>query len=421
MDLLRPFRNLDAQLRAPRVEVAEPSPTERRLLTPFGPWGTQNLSTAGVSVTASSATQLLAVHGCVALISDTIATLPLNVYRDDAVGMAQEVDSGLPRWLKQPNPTATFIDFVSQTTVSLLLDGNAYWIYSLDGNAMPAEIRVLDPTSVTVRAATRSVDSGPEYLVHGEVYRGNLVHLKGIIRPGALKGVSPLEDARQSIGLGLAAQDYAARFYSNGASLSGVIETASDLTLDQARDTVRKFAQDHSGLKNAHRPGLLDNGATWKPISVTPEQAQFLESRQYQTAEISSMMFLLDPAWFGMVPKGGGGLTYQNRAQLGEHLAQFTLARWLIRIEKAVSDLLPQPQYAKFNVDALKRGDLAARGAYYTQALNPVTGWMNRDEVRDLEDLGPDTTEPVSPAAVAAPLQSVPTLTTGPTQSVMGN
>lgn len=389
--------------RAPTIEQRMEA-FERRVIQSFGPWGNPGPeSAAGVHVSSSNATQLLAVHGCVALISDTIATLPLCIYRDKENGAHEEIDAR-PRWLKRPNPNVTFIEFLSQTLVSLLLDGNAYWVYSVDGNGLPFEVHCLDPTIVdVVSAAPEELNPTAEYRVRGVIYRGKLVHLKGIVRPGMLKGVSPVEDAKQSIGLGLAAQEFASRFYANGASLSGVIETPQDLTFDQARDLVRKFGTDHAGLKNAHRPGLLDNGAVWRPLSVTPEQAQFLESRQFQTAEIASEMFLLDPAWFAMTPPGGTGLTYQNRAQLGEHLAQFTCARWIIRVEKAITDLLPDPQYAKFNLDALKRGDLAARAAYYTAALDPVKGWMVQDEVRDLEDLGPMPKKPPLPQVVPMP------------------
>ena len=393
------------------------SAPEERALMPFGPW--MNLggsSAAGVYVSPNNATQLLAVHGCVALITDTIATLPLCIYRDLPDGTHEEVDAR-PAWVKKPNANITFVEFVSQTLISLLLEGNAYWIYSVDGNGMPSEMHCVDPTIVDVRPATNDLTAPAEYRINGKVYRGNLKHVKGMVRPGALKGLSPIEDARQSIGLGLAAQEFAARFYSNGASLSGVIETQTDLTLDQARSLVQKFGGDHAGLRNAHKPGLLDNGATWKPLSVTPEQAQFLESRQFQTAEIAGQLFLIDPAWFGMATTTKSALTYSNRQQLGEHLVAFTLQRWLVRVESAISELLPQPQYGKFNVDELKRGDLAARAAYYTAALNPQSGWMERDEVRELEDLGPSPDEPAQPGQLALPgLAVLPQPQPAPTQ-----
>lgn len=384
-----------ARVRAPKAEQAN---TENRVLMPFGPWHTSPASAAGVYVSPDSATQLLAVYGCVSLISDTISTLPLDVYRDATDGQKDRVKSGLPKWLKNPNPRTTFIEFINQTIVSLLLEGNAYWLYSLDGNGMPAELYAVDPCQMDVRQESRALDAPVVYRLNGEIYRGPIVHIKGITRPGALKGISPVENARQSIGLGIAGEEFAARFYGQGATLSGVIETPNDLTLDQARDMVRKFAGDHAGLRNSHRPGLIDNGASWKPLSVSPAEAQFLESRQYSTAEICSQLFLVSPSWFGVSMARGSNVTYQNLEQDGERFAQFTCARWIVRLERAISDLLPQPQYCKFNIDELKRADLAARQAYYTAALDPVKGWMERAEVRNAEDLGRDP-KPVAPPA----------------------
>jgi phage portal protein BeeE len=151
----------------------------------------------------------------------------------------------------------------------------------------------------------------------------------------------------------------------------------------------------------------LDNGAEWKPLSVTPEQAQFLETRGFTDAQICSQMFLVSPSWFGTSTARSSNITYQNVEQDGERLAQFTCARWVVRVEKAISDLLPQPQYAKFNMDALKRGALTDRSTYLTAALDPVTGWMERSEARDLEDLGRDP-RPKQPTAPVVPLTSVP-------------
>ena len=353
-------------------------------LTPWGNWTDLGASShAGINVTTTSAQQLLAVYGCVQLIAGTISTLPRHILREEN---GQEVQTK-PKWFDRPNPSTTMVEFISQTVTSLLLNGNAYWVYGLDGNLMPNELAVLDPATVTVNSQPGPIAPIVTYEISGRPFRGKLMHLKGICAPGSVIGIAPIDAAKQSIGVGLAAQEFAARFYSNGASLSGVIETDADLTLLQARDTVRKFAGDHAGLANAHRPGMLDNGAHWKPLSVAPEQAQFLESRQFQAAEICSQMFLVDPAWFGMALGSGSTVTYNNLESQGVRLATFTLTRWLVTLEAAFYELLPRPQAFKFNLDGLKRGDLAARGDYYTKAI--AGKWLSEQEARDLEDLGP--------------------------------
>lgn len=371
---------------------------ERALqITPWGDWSSANggPSAAGPPVTADSATQLMTVYGCVSLISDTIATLPTDVYRSNGDGTKTKEQS-TPQWLDTPNDYSTMLDFKGQSCVSLLLDGNAYWTYEVNRNLAPTALHCVAPNRWTVRSNKgQEVDdgSGIAYYLDGKPYRGRLLHLKGITRPGALKGMSPVEAARQSIGVGLAAQEFAARFYSNGANLSGVIEVPGDLTQDQARDLKRGWARDHSGLSNAHNVGVIDNGAKWNSISVTPEQAQFLASREFQAAEIAGQMFLVDPAWFSISAGRGQNLTYANQEQRGVHFAQFTLMRWVVRLEQAFSKLLPPALTLKFNMDELKRADMKTRFEAWQIALGGATGtgqpWMTSTEVRDIEDVGP--------------------------------
>jgi HK97 family phage portal protein len=293
------------------VRRDEPAAPEQRMqITPWGIWGDTAQSAAGINVNGSSATQLLAVYGCVQLIAGTISTLPRHIYRG-----GEELTT-VPKWFDKPNAYTTMTEFISQTLMSLLLHGNAYWVYGVDGNGAPNELLVVDPTKVTVRLAPGPVAGDVTYDIDGKPFRGRLLHLKGIVRPGDVIGMSPIEAAKQAIGVGLAAQEFAARFYSNGATLSTVIKTQADLTLDQARDTIRKFSGDHAGVRNAHRPGLLDNGADIVTLGVPPEQAQFLESRQFQAAEICSQMFLVDPAWFGMSLGSGSNVCADTATEI---------------------------------------------------------------------------------------------------------
>jgi HK97 family phage portal protein len=288
---------------------------------PWGPWHGTNASAAGVNVSSESAFQLLTVYGCVSLIADTIAALPRDVYRktNDV-----PVEVPAPKWLEQPNDRSDFAEFLTQVLVSLLLDGNAYVVWGYDRSFVTNMVDVLDPCNVDVR-----VDDGQVvYYVNGVPFAGKLKHVKAIIQPGALKGLSPLEAARQSIGLGLAAQEFGGRFYSNGAQMSGVIKTPGEVNATQAREIGEAFARDHAGLANAWKPGVLFGGADWQQISVTPEQAQFLEQRKYQAAEIAAQMFLVDPSLLG-IPVAGTSLTYSNLEQRGIHLVQFTLLRWI--------------------------------------------------------------------------------------------
>jgi HK97 family phage portal protein len=364
---------------------------EQRALMPWGDWGGGSVSATGVNVTSDTATQLLTVYGCVALIADTIATLPIDVYQKVG-GAPLEVPK--PGWLVRPNADTTIIDFITQTLWSLLLDGNAYWAYGLSNAFVTNEVVVVDPSTVAIERDGRRL----VYKVNG-VPNARILHLRGIARPGQLKGLSPLEAARQSVGLGLAQQEFAARFFSNGASLSGFISTDADLSPEQAQQLQASWASAHSGLSNAHKPGVLDNGATWNTVTVSPQQAQFLESRNFTAAEIAGQLFLLDPTMLG-IPLQSNSLTYANLEQRGIHLIQFSLLRWLIRLEEAFYRLLPRPHYVKFNVAALERADLKTRFEAYRIA-NPTAAWIGVDEIRQFEELGP-TTEDLNPVVVPA-------------------
>lgn len=376
------------------------APHRRALqVTPWGDWGTSFPSAAGVTVSPESSLQLLAVYGCVSLIADTIATLPLDVYRDAGTGRSEQPK---PRWLEQPNPSTDIIDFWTQTLTSLLLDGNAYWAYATDRNFTPTEVHVLAPASVQIR----DDGDGPVYLVGGRPFVGKLRHIRGITRPGEMKGVSPVEAARQSIGVGLAAQEFAGSFYRNGTTVSGVLEVPGDLTDEGARQLKESWLRAHAGASNANLPAVVTGGAQWKPMAVTPEQAQFLETRGYQAAEICSQLFLVDPSWFGLAIGKSTSITYQNLEQRGAHLAQFTLMRWLIRLERAASSLLPKNWYAKFNVNALQRADLKTRFDAYAIGLNGAP-FLELDEVRGWEDL-PLTMTPAASPLGDAPMEGQP-------------
>jgi HK97 family phage portal protein len=140
-------------------------------------------------------------------------------------------------------------------------------------------------------------------------------------------------------------------------------------------------------------PGVLDQGAHWVSTGVTNEQAQFLATRSYTAAEIAGQMFLLDPSDLG-IPVAGTSLTYGNLEQRNTRRVQVTFLPWIVRIEKALSDLLFNPRYFKFNVDGLLRGDTLSR--YQSYQIGITTGFLLNEEARDLEDLPqlPDTPRP---------------------------
>ena len=353
----------------------------RAQATTWGDWPGDNTgsSWAGAAVDTRSSLQLLTVYGCVSLIADSIATLPLDVYRESG---GQRVEIATPMWLEEPTVDLDRTAWLTQILTSLLLNGNAFLWVRRDADRI-TQIVPLDPTQVQVRR-----DRGVKlYVVAGQAMTSfDILHIPAVMFPGADVGLSPVEAAKQSIGLGMSAQEYGARFFGQGATLSGVIETPGELTPDKAKEIAKAWAKQHSGKAKAHLPGVLEGGAVWKQTGVNNEQAQFLATRQYTAAEIAGQMFKVDPSDLG-IPVVGTSLTYANLQDRNLRRAQVTLMPWMIRLEHAFSALLAKPRYVKFNLDGMLRADLKTR--YEAHQIGITAGFLLRSEARELEDLPP--------------------------------
>ena len=362
-----------------------PKPTEERAqATTWGTWSGESNGT--VSVTESSAMQVLAVAGCVRLITDSIATLPVDVFSS-----TDGVEASKPEWLRRPTIDLDFSAWCTQVLTSLLIHGNAYIVVTRNATNSIVELVPVDPGSVTVH---RPVGGRKQYIVAGRPYLGEIVHIRGMMLPGSDVGLSPLEYARKSIALGIAAVDFGADQLDQFNNMPGVIEDpgkpSPDLVTATANAWKRARAKRNRGL-----PGYLTGGATWKPTGVTNEQAQFLQTRQWTAAEIAGQVFLIDPRELG-IPITGSTLDYTNAESRKTNLLTKALLPWIVRIEQAINDLLPRPRYMKFNVDGFLRGDSAARWTTYEAAMriNTAAVALGMDpvlvtaEMRDFEDLG---------------------------------
>lgn len=376
--------------------------------TAWGDWGDGsglNMTWAGNAVSLSSSLQLLAVYGCNRFICEGISTLPSDVFRETG-DVRSEVSK--PAWLTQPTPDLDFIAWCTQVLSSLLLAGNAFLWVRRQG-VMISEVVPLDPSTVTV-----SREQGRKVLRrNGVVLDGDIRHVPGVMFPGSDVGLSPIEAARQIIGAGTAVEEFAARFFGQGANMSGVIEDPGPLDPVKAKETARIFGRLHSGNRKAHLPAVLQGGAKWAPTGVTNEQAQFLQTRQFTAAQIASQMFLIDPTEFGMSMDKGSSVTYANLEQRNARKVQVTFLPWIIRLEAAITGLLPKPQFFKFNVNGLLRGDTKTRFETYEIAsrINTAAVAIGQDpvldteEMREFEDLEPydgALAAPVAPPVAAA-------------------
>jgi len=335
----------------------------------------------GPPVSSQTAMNLLVVNGCVQLISDSIATMPVDVLRD-------RDPQPLPTWLED-GAEPDRIDLFGSIMNSLLLEGNTFIAVGRGSRSQVASLDVLAPNRVRIDVGA---DGRPTFLIDEVVFGGEMLMIRGLVMPGQIRGLSPIEAARQSIGVGLGGQDQAERFFRQGAVVPGVIHAKGDLSIEAMREIRDQWVANHSGSAKAHMPLVISGDTSFTPTWMSPEQAQFLQSRQFTDAQIAGQLFLVDPSMLGISSGGGSTLTYQNLEQRGHHLVRHTLLRWIVRLEKGLGRLLPPGQQLKLNVNHLMRGDLSSRYKSYEVAarINQLVGapLLSVQEMRDLEDLG---------------------------------
>ena len=356
---------------------------DERAMDPWGDWGSGDGAVwAGSRVTPKTSIQLLTVYGCARFIAGGISSLPVDTLTRRPNGTLQEVTP--PDWVIEPTVDLDWIDWTGQMLVSLLISGNA-WCWKAYGDG--GDLRQLIPLDPAVVGVQRPSGGRRVITVNGAVVDpGNLLHISGMMWPGALLGLSPVEAARQSIGQGMAAQEYSARFFNQDATPSGVIEVPGEMPPDKAKETAASWSRKHSGKSKVGLPGVLTGGATWKPTAVTNEQAQFLESRGFTAAEIAGQMFLVDPSEMGL-PVNGTSLTYANLTERNARKVQVTFLPWIVRLEKAITRLLPKGQYLKINTGGLLRGDAKTR--YQSYATGIRHQFLTPNEARAFEDWPP--------------------------------
>lgn len=352
------------------------------------PW-TSATKVGSTNITETSALTLSAVWACETLIADSIATLPVDTCRKQG---ATRLPTTPPAWLDRPNPETRRVDYETARVLSLVGWGNAYSLLVRRGGTSDSLDPVIErwliaPGDVNVR---REPKVGITYTVQGlPVPAGNIHHVRGYTLPGECLGMSVISQARQSMGVGASAGEYASKFFSNGVVPSGVLEVpslpaeASKDVVDRLRDT---FAERHAGTGNSYKPVVLTGGTTWKQITLNPADAQFLETRKFEIEEIAR--------WFrcplhkiqqimGNASQGGGN----GLEQMDIEFSRDTLLPWTVRLEQADSELVPRGQYVRFNVDAYVRADLKTR--YEAHKIARDGGWKSADDIRQLEDEQP--------------------------------
>jgi len=352
-------------------------------------------TSSGKPVNETTAMQMTAVYSCVRILSEAVAGLPLNVYRyNDSGGKEKALKHPLYRLLHdEPNPEMTSFAFRETLMSHLLLWGNAYAQVIRNARGEVIALYPLMPDKMTVdrdnngrlfylyqRGAEDAKAVGNDRRVY--LPPTDVLHIPGLGFDGLI-GYSPIAMAKNAIGLAIATEEYGAKFFANGAAPSGVLEHPGTIKDPQrVRDSWNAAYQ---GSANAHKIAVLEEGMKYTPIGISPEQAQFLETRKFQINEIARI-FRVPPHMLADLEKS----SFSNIEQQSLEFVKYTLDPWVVRWEQSMCRILlsesEKPAYfIKFNVDGLLRGDYTSRMTGYATARQ--NGWMSANDIRELENL----------------------------------
>lgn len=344
---------------------------------------------SGRRVSTQLAMQLTSVFSCIRVLAESVGMLPCSLYEQLERGNKRATKERLHKLLAvKPNNYMTPQELWELLIACLCLRGNfyAYKVYAL-GEVV--ELLPLDPSCVTPKLNSQWE---PEYqvtfpngksetLTQQEIWHVRIFTLDGLV------GLSPIAYARQAIGLGLATEEHGSRLFGNGAVTSGVLQTDQYLKDDAYERLKSDFGERHQGLANAHKPMILEMGLKWQQISLSAEDAQFLETRKFQLEEICRIFRVP----LHMV-QNTDRATFNNIENLGIGFINYSLVPYLIRIEQRINAGLVKASkqgafYAKFNTGALLRGDMKSRFEAYSTGIN--WGIYSPNECRELEELNP--------------------------------
>lgn len=360
---------------------------ESRAVTYQSVWGSggswNSVQTwAGNSVTYDTALTLGTVYACVRLLVDDISTLPADTFiRRDGNRVPFRPK---PSWVDEPDSGYTRADHVAEVVLSMLLTHGACVRVYRNSIGEVVALKALDPNLVEPQRnrETREVEFAWNY---GDVIvpARDMIYLPMLRRPGTIKGVSPLDELKQTLGQTSALDEFAARFFSGGSITSGVIETAATLNAEQAGVVKEAYEATHKGTRKAHQVAVLGGGSKFTKTGVDPEQAQMLESRRFQVEEIARIFRV--PLHMLQVA-APGVQSYASNEENEIQYATHTLRPIVTRLETAYSRLIyPPDAFLRFNMDALLRGDLTSRYSAYSQGVD--AGFLSINDIHRLEDM----------------------------------
>ena len=350
-------------------------------------------SSAGKTVTERSAMQMTAVYSCVRILAEAIAGLPLHLYRYKKDGGKEKaIDHPLYLLLHdEPNPEMSSFVFRETLMTHLLLWGNAYAQIIRNGKNEVVALYPLMPNKMTVDrdehgqlyyTYQRSNDEAATMKGSTVILKpSDVLHIPGLGFDG-LVGYSPIAMAKNAIGMAIACEEYGAKFFANGAAPGGVLEHPG--TIKDPQRVRESWQSTFGGSGNANKIAVLEEGMKYTPIGISPEQAQFLETRKFQINEIARI-FRVPPHMVGDLEKS----SFSNIEQQSLEFVKYTLDPWVIRWEQSLMRALlaldeKTEYFIKFNLEGLLRGDYQSRMNGY--AIARQNGWMSANDIRELEN-----------------------------------
>jgi HK97 family phage portal protein len=366
---------------------------------------------SGLPMGERTALRLVDVLACVRLLSETASTLPLVAYRRLADEGRQRLTSGrLVDLLTRPAPAVTQANLIGAMVAALATSGNVFVGKFRDADGQVAQIGVLPPGSVTVQIiggepVYRYFPAFPVTTAEEQLLSvRDVLHVRlAVTDELGVLGLSPLRQAREALGLARALEVEAAAMHANNSTPLGVVSVTPGPGADDLLENLKQGLEArHRGAANRGRLGFITGEASFTAFSISPEDAQFIEQRQLSTQEICRLFRV--PAWLVGAPSPAGAhMTYSNVEGQSRAFLTYSLAPYLVAIEQAISndaDLCAGATFCEFVRDAILQADSLTRAQVYQLALGSAAagqpGWMTREEVRQRENLPPETAQVVA-------------------------
>ena len=341
-------------------------------------------SNSGVRVSEKTSIALTAVWSAIRLLSETIASLPLNVYKIDKDGSKfVDLSNPLNKLISiAPSPNYTSYNFIETMMTHLLLFGNAYAVIIRNGGARPIELKICDPENIEPFVG----DDGLIYYKSKEgVYSDKeILHIVGFSFDG-IKGKSPIQACQQALSIGMSSQQFGSNFFGRGANLAGVLEHPARLSDDAANRLRTSFAQRFAGVHNSHQTAVLEEGVKFKPIGLPLADLQYIETRRFSTEEVARIyrvpLHLLQDL---------SKSSFNNIEQQSLEFAKYSLMPYLRNWEselnrKLLADREKETNFFRFRTTELLRSDANSRADYYRKLFE--IGVLSPNEIRNMEDL----------------------------------